>query len=258
MTYKNKLAVLYSSCDKNEFLWDGFFLLMKKYWENFDGDIVFNTENKHYVSNEYNFIYSDCNDENNWSARFYKALEKVPTEYVLIILDDFYIDSYVNDKLLSDCMSQMDKNKKIKGFLFSQLSNNEKKDLLCFEKVSKFKNYRINLKVGLWKKNYLMSLCRNMESPWEYEVLMSVRSFLKNGDIYSIVNSEKSKAFPTSEGYLLERGILNVDLRKKYETKYGIHFFEYEENDTINNKQTNRIINRIKLFFKLLSNKKIC
>lgn len=257
MTYKDNLSVLYSSCDKNEFLWDGFFLLMNKYWKNFDGDIIFNTETRQYKNNDYKFIYSNYEDSNNWSARFYKSLSKVNTKYVLVILDDFYIDNYINDDLLNKCILKMNHDENIKGFLFSQLSNNEKEDLFCFEKVKKFQNYRINLKVGLWKKEYLMNLCRDMESPWEYEVLMSIRSFFKKGDIYSIINSKKRNAFPTSEGYLLERGVLNTDLRNKYETQYGIKFLKYEEKITNNNK-TNRLLNRIRLIIKLFKGKRIC
>ena len=214
--YKSNLTLLYSTCDKNEFLWEGFFLLLDKYWKKFDGDIIFNSESKTYTNSKYNLKYSLNQYGANWSRRFYKSLKLVKTKYVLVILDDFYIDDYVADDIINECIQKMNQNKNIKGFLFSQLTNNKKTDWKGFEKIKHFKNYRINLKIGLWDKEYLMNLCRDNETPWEYEVLMSLRSFFKPGDIYAVTLDYKIKYFPTSEGYLLQRGYLDMDLKNLY------------------------------------------
>ena len=105
-----KISLIYSTCDRYECLWDGFFRLWDKYWPSFDAQVVLNTETKSFSYGNYNIIRPTFKKNDlTWSERLYGALNIVETPYVLFTLDDFYIKSPIDIKTLDMCIKQMDK-----------------------------------------------------------------------------------------------------------------------------------------------------
>ena len=50
------VTMIFCTCDAYADLWENFFILFKKYWPDFDGEIIFNTESKSYSNEGLNIV----------------------------------------------------------------------------------------------------------------------------------------------------------------------------------------------------------
>ena len=83
----NKLAVLITSCDAYEDVWDPFFLLLDIYWADIPYRVYLNTETKQYNKKFKHFqveslTLSDISVNKNvsWSQRMKLALDRIDEE----------------------------------------------------------------------------------------------------------------------------------------------------------------------------------
>jgi len=159
-----ELSILVLSCDKYKACWQHFFTLLDKHYAN---------HNKTYLATEtLNCEYADETiniNSNIWSERFRQALEHIDTEYVLILLDDFFIRNTVDDKRIEYCLSQM--NDDIAVFNF------EKKYRQCDESNLKGFNRQFNNQVylnscqpSLWSRKALIDRLQANQNAWEWEL----------------------------------------------------------------------------------------
>lgn len=211
---KNDVAIIYCTCDKYSFLWEGFFTLLSRYWNNCDLKIVLNTESKEYNGPKFNLNITQplqCSKDVKWSKRLLLSLEEANTEYVILFLDDFYLKSQVNEKLLNECMMKMRNDKKTKVMTFASQVGTRKKYFKNFELRKKICQYRINAQIGIWRTDYLKKIIRVNENPWEFEINGSFRSSIYGGKIYSIIEGTP-KVFDYDYGFLIIRGKQNTAL----------------------------------------------
>lgn len=88
-----KLLVL--SCDRYEICWKPFFTLLEKYWKNHpEAYLLCETKTCPYC-NTINI------DNEIWTIRFKKALEQIEDDYVLVMLDDFFIRKEVDTERIN-------------------------------------------------------------------------------------------------------------------------------------------------------------
>jgi len=190
---KEDLTIVFCTYDKYSYLWNGFFKLLIKYWPSCDLNIVLNTEKKHLNYGELKISDpTNCDPSNPWSKRFKIALNKVETDYVLIMLDDFWLRSSVRVDVLNKCVALMKEDYNIKSFLFAWVPGLNKKSYkyAIFEQVRKFTPFRVNMQIGVWRKDYIMNLLTDSETPWQFEVNASVRSIFKAGKVLSFKKNE--------------------------------------------------------------------
>ena len=233
---KDKISLIYSTCDRYECLWNGFFRLWEKYWPSFDAQIILNTETKTFSYGNYDIIRPKFNKENlTWSERLNKSLEIVSTPYVLFTLDDFYIKSPVDLQTLNMCIEQMDKDESVKLFTFGwQPGNNSPCNFSDrFEQRARFAPYRVNAQIALWRVSYLKRIIKLYENPWEFELNGSFRSSLHGGKLFSLKKSAPL-VFDYDWGFLVVRGQLNKEVASYFEEHEGIVFgstFSYIDMD---------------------------
>lgn len=223
---KNKITLIYNTCDRYECLWNGFFKLWEKYWPSFDAPIILNTETKTFSYGRYDIIRPEFNKENlTWSERLYKSLEKVKTPYVLCTLDDFYIKSPVDVQTLNMCIEQMDKEESIKLFTFGWQPGNNTPCTFSnrFEQRTRFAPYRVNAQISLWRVSYLKRIIKLYENPWEFELNGSFRSSLYGGKLFSL-KKDAPLVFDYDWGFLIVRGQLNKEVSTYFEQNEDIVF----------------------------------
>lgn len=176
------LTILVPSCDKYSVLWDPFFKLLFQNWPSL------NTYNKNInillVSNNKTYKHSrvkslQIKKERSWSDNMLEALENVDTKYVMIILEDYIINSPVDDKLLAKLYSFMRKNNG--GYVAMAALNPETQygvntKLTKLVQLSKHCEYRTALQIGVWDKKMLQWLLKSGESAWLFETIGSKRS----------------------------------------------------------------------------------
>lgn len=256
----NKISLIYNTCDRYECLWEGFFHLLEKYWPSFDAQIILNTETKTFSYRNLKIVrpkFSKC--DLTWSERLYESLNMVKTPYILFTLDDFYIKSPVDTKILDLCIEQMDKDTNIKLFTFGWQPGH---NTFCsfsdrFEQRPRFAQYRINAQIALWRVSYLKKIIKLYENPWEFELNGSFRSSLYGGKIFSL-KKNAPLVFDYDWGFLVVRGQLNKEVSDFFENKESIKFdstFKYidmKEYRALGRRRFGNNFRKIKYFWKMI------
>lgn len=167
------------SCDKFSFCWDACVQLIEKYMPK--SKIYLITEDKKYKHPD----VVNIRTAGQWSERLIHALTEIEEDHLMLTLDDFFffkeplpefqeaVDAYYANDMV--CMR------------FTPNPIGHKKELLnggTFYKQN-FSDYRISAQIALWNKEYLMSVLRPEESPWEFEQVGTPRSFKMKGDVYT-------------------------------------------------------------------------
>ena len=217
-----------SSYDGGEDLWYGFFTTLLAEWPTFDLPIVLNTETKSYYYPGLSIkTYSPCADKKMyWSQRLKYVLNRINSEYILLFLEDYWLDSKVNVDKFLEVLRWMEKHEDVASVCFYPLpgKNVDDKKLEGFELRPKIADYKISCQVSIWRREKLIKLLKDKESPWEFEKIGSLRAERCRDKFYSI-----KKGYPAVFSYgdpqigcLIHRGKWNRDEVEKYKLKYGI------------------------------------
>lgn len=176
------ISLVLSSCDKYEDTWHSFFIQLVKNWPDFSMPIYLGTETKQ-------FSYPDLDVKcplsggivySQWSERLIKLLKFVESDYVLFMLDDFWLTTPVDTSVVQRILGYMNKNPKI-GFVClrnEQDTGAEECEYPELRESMKNKPYRITTQAGLWRKDYLIKILKSHESAWNFETRATWRSRL--------------------------------------------------------------------------------
>lgn len=171
-------SILVCSCDKYEDAWNPFFTLFKKNWEDCPYPVYLNTETKKYNGIDGLSVKSiHCNPKYSWSKRLKNSLKHIQSEFVLLMLEDFFFLSEVNQKKLDDVILWM-KSGEIASVCFERYGR-RKEEIVehgCFIKRSRGARYTFSLQAGIWKRDILIKCLTNFETPWEFEEIGNIRS----------------------------------------------------------------------------------
>lgn len=217
------MTILVSSCDKYSPLWEPFFHLLFKHWpsllsENKDIPIMLIANTKQFPNARIQTLR--IANERSWSDNMIEALTNVKTKYVLIMLEDYWIQESVDQQKLIKIVQQMNKD----NLKMVQISyNNPKyhsgkayKNIPDAVYTDKFAQYKASLQMAIWDKKTLKYLLRPGENPWAFELAGTIRShgypgiFLNISSNYPIryLNATRQghiEAFALD--YLLQNGI---------------------------------------------------
>ena len=230
-------TLLFCSCDQYECLWDGFFKLLKKYWPSFDSPVVLNTEEKSFEYPGFSIRRPNSTMAGyTWSECMICCLNEIETPYILLMLDDDYLKSPVDDLTFQDSICILKNHPEIGSITFASepgpnypLSWDNR-----FEKRGRFARYRVNAQIGLWRKDYLQKILRPSETPWQFELNGSFRSSWMSPSILSL-KKEASLVFDYDWGFLMVRGSINPQLKDYFHNKEGITInFDVPQKDTSN------------------------
>ena len=204
----SKIPLIVSSCDKCSDLWQPFFTLVKKYWTGFDKKVYLCTDTKTF---EYEGIEIECPlrmpQGSTWSENLMALLKQVKEEYVLFMLDDFWLKTKIDIAQLNRCEEIMNSDPTV-GFicLVHQLEpsadNPVSKKYPGLIEYGRKTPYRVTTQAGLWRRDYLLSLLRRHESAWWFEMFGSRRSRRSKYRSYVV----RESIFDYDDGGVLFRG----------------------------------------------------
>lgn len=165
----NKTAVLISSCDSYQDLWEPFFKLFFKYWPDCPYPVYLSTNHGNFDDPRVKIIA--VGDDTDWSSGFRSVMERIPHPYVIVIMEDFLFMKPVDTDKIKRLITYMDEKKA--GYL--RLVPSSGQDLPCPDNeevgaISKGSDYRLSLQTSIWDKNTLLNLLRDGESAWELEI----------------------------------------------------------------------------------------
>lgn len=178
MIKKNhRLSFLMSSCDSYEDLWRPFFECIGKYWADISYPLFLNTEFKQF-DGVGNLNVTTINQlkpgKMSWSARFRDVLLRIPSDYVFLVLDDFFLCDYVDDTFIERLLDEMDKDKSIpsiqlNGTRMILSGEPDRNDGGITIKSLWSKGWATHFVPTIWRKEVLLKWLRPWESIWGFE-----------------------------------------------------------------------------------------
>ena len=191
--WQNEVTLLINTCDAYEDLWMPFFTLLKKYFSPLHMRILLNTEtkNSHFDGLQIETVHSSAK---SYGARMRDALNHVDTEYVLLMLDDFFLRRPVEIGRLADIVSWMDADKDIVYFntdVAKAVKDLEVNRYPGYRRLPAGTRYTLNLQAAVWRTKRLKFYWQYDVSPWDWEERCNVLTAKQKQDkFYSALNPE--------------------------------------------------------------------
>lgn len=184
-----RCVIVVNSCDAYADVWPLFCAAFKEHWANCPFRLVINTESLSYSDPALRIsthILKDCEQHLAWGGRLLETLRDQPSEYVLMLFDDFVLEGAVDAQCIERCLHWMDADQNIAAFYFSHVSGESRPPSVYdgFEAIPQLTNYRLNSAPALWRKHHLMELTRVDDNPWIWELFGTSRTFLHRGRFY--------------------------------------------------------------------------
>lgn len=176
------VTLLVNSCDLYEDTWEPFFRLLKIQWPEFNYDVVLNTENKVYKCDFLNVKTICGGEDKTWSERLKAALKEIHTEFILFSLEDFFLKEKVDNEAFeaAHTLIQNDDSVGYIGLKYNSTykfkDENKKVSNEPFISKDELCRKRMNCNFALWRRDWLIGLIRDHETPWEFEQYVGIRS----------------------------------------------------------------------------------
>lgn len=182
---ESKLTVLVNSCDKYSDLWNPFFTLYKKYADSLKCQIFLNTESMDFSFKglEIKCLHlPDIGERKKYSARMTYCLNQISSEYVLVLLDDFFLREPIKIDVINQIIEWMDEDNRIVYFNCDNTpayyDEWEKDKYPGFHRVPWGNCYTLNLQAAVWRtkklKEYWRTNSSNGITPWEWEIYTNI------------------------------------------------------------------------------------
>ena len=221
---KSKLncSIIVSSCDSYEDLWKPFINTFNKNWEDCNLKKYFITENKEFIDTE--FLTIKCGLNKNWTDRLLYTLSTIDDDYIILMLEDFFLRSKINNNKINYFVNYIQKYnlnmirliKRPEGYY----SNNNHPELTEIKKNDLF---RVSTQATIWNKEVLKNLLEKNENIWQFEINGSLRSksfnnfFCVRKDVMTYRHHvvERGKWFPWYALYYSLINRVGIDLKKR-------------------------------------------
>lgn len=171
MDFKNiETAVLISSCDSFSDCWAPMIHSLSKYWPDCPYPIFIISNFKKNDDKGIHFI--NVGEDKGFGSNTKKALELIKADYIIFLLDDFFLDGPVSNLMinghLNHCVEQKIDFLKIdyRDVIYrDELRIGE--SIYCANPLNK--RYSLNTAIAIWRKSSLYSLCPDGFSAWDFE-----------------------------------------------------------------------------------------
>lgn len=230
-------SILVIGCDKNLKLLDCFFKYFKRYYDLNGASVYLSLEKKSYTYDSLDItVFNDC-DGSPWSKRVKEALKKIDTKAVLVLLDDFIIESKVDTEEIEKLSKLIENDDSIAHFALTTVPMKNDSDEIYYDryyKRYKFGRYKTTLQAGIWNREELISVLSDKDNAWQTEVYANIRSYLSDRNYYAI-SDKKLKPIDYNDGLFCVGGKQNEPEVKRLSEKLGedLHIEGIESNNGI-------------------------
>ena len=171
MEQANRMSILVLSCDKNLDVLSHYVILFRKYWSNccFPVYLVSETQS---IESDYNSIV--VGEKTTWTKEVLYAIDRTQGEYVLLLLDDAYLYTPIDNAVFQEIVDFMEQNH-IKYYRVPHMKSRYPKeaDYAGTKNVSRVYNnkaYGVSIGITIWDKNELRHLFGDgKRTAWQVE-----------------------------------------------------------------------------------------
>lgn len=186
------ISILIVGFDGYKDVWDRQIFLLNRYWKErpktYLADSVLNPN---YDGVE--IINAGAGSE--WSRKVQIALERINTPYVLLLLEDFFVTDYVDNRIIESII-RMIKKDRIKYYqLLVQLINPRWEKGKAYKRhkylkiIPNQKKYGINLQAAIWERDFLKrTVGSGNYNAWEFEINQLKKSNINQGKIEFLID----------------------------------------------------------------------
>lgn len=170
---KSKLAILVVSCDKYSDLWPPFFKLFRIFWPDCIYPIYLGSNNTIYPDDSIHMI--TIGDDSSWADNLKLMLDQVKEEYVLMLLEDFFLEKKVEGKYIEELFEYV-KHNNVDCLRLAPTPPPSKTidKKLGVGKIEYNAPYCISTQPAIWNKDKLESLLHEGYTAWDFEKRNSV------------------------------------------------------------------------------------
>ncbi len=176
---KKDLAIIVYSCYKNRDMWGAFSFFYKKYCKDPICKIFLVTDK--YEPNE-EYVFDEIVEiDDSWAKMIRTAIIKAGTPYVMLFMDDYFLDDFVeyNDlyRFVDDIKKHHAQNIRLRKTPFKKsVFENDSK----YYKIELGTAYCFSTQVGIWDSTFLINYLKDDMSAWEFERVGSMEANNQN------------------------------------------------------------------------------
>ncbi len=163
-------TVLVCSCAKYADVLGPFAALWAKFWPDCPFETVLATDAGCGIAGFDRTIV--CGERTSWPARLTMALDKISTPYVIMLCDDYFLESKVDTQLI---LFRLEQAKRLDAANLRLIPNpkpgisNSKPANEGLLEYAKNNAYCIATQTGIWNREFLKKLATGKSSIWEFE-----------------------------------------------------------------------------------------
>lgn len=172
---KSKLAVVVQTCDKYHDLWAPFYTLFRRYWPDCAYPVYHVTEGRSLDQQGIHQIHTGALE---WSARLLFCLDRIDADYILLLLDDYFLLKPAYNSRFEECCRVLDDHANVaclRIFPVPGPTDGWESDPKI-GRVDRNTPYAITTQVTIWRKKCLQELLVPSETVWQFEVEGSRRA----------------------------------------------------------------------------------
>lgn len=217
----SKFAILILSCDKYADLWEPFFYLFWKNWQDCPYPVYLGSNTIAYKKDKRVKTVLSGKDT-DWSTSFKKILAQISEKYIFVWMEDAFITSKMETERFEETFNFL----KTSGAIHIYHRPNLRPDRWINEGKygvhEKGMPYRVSV-VGFWQKDYLGKLLTDGENSWNFEIMGSYRSsytdgfYCLNKQLFEFIHLvEKGRWIPAGIDYCKQNNVpVDISARPK-------------------------------------------
>ena len=189
-------TIMLCSCDAYEDFWDPFFILLERYWpEAKNYPFILNTESKVYQREGWNiqcFQMFKPGQKVSYGTRIIRHLDMIKTEFVFIMLEDFFFRSRVDQSKVDYYVNAIRTHKDISCFNFSCMEQPgiASEEFEGFQELHPICHYRLNLQAAIWRVKEMRRYWKPGADPWGWETYATRKTDCTKNKFYFYQKNE--------------------------------------------------------------------
>lgn len=203
------LTIVVNTCDAYSDVLEIFFHALNAHWPDCPYPIVINTESTNYDYPARTHNYHSSTGEDDWGARLRATLLTVETKFVMMLYDDFILESPIEIGSFNAALSLLRKetDAAVAYLVDTSLELEEPGLNEKFVALKAKTQYRLNSAPGIWRKQALLDYTAAGDTPWAWEVFGTYRTW-GDGKVFYSLNPNLQAIYPYnySKGGAIYRG----------------------------------------------------
>ena len=155
---KKSIAIYVSSYDGCDDLWNVFFGLFDKFWSSCDYLIYLTNNEKKYEHDNVRVIHTG--EEVNWFHRTKKSLEVIEEDYIVFLLEDYFLSKHVNNVDVEEIVDFMQK-ENVYFYMLSKRAGQPENQIRY--SVDAATRYVVSLQPAIWNRKKLLEILSEID-----------------------------------------------------------------------------------------------